>query len=167
MTMWACAAAGQVAARFVEVEGGGTLLLLASAVAMAPVMVLPEMRATRRSVGAVVVAMLAASAVLALLREPLVSALYAHGVMDYGGQRRIMHLVPYALAATAPLGALGLLERVASPARQRAAAGLGALVTAAAAAMLVRTMGLEGVALATGAGMVVAATVLAVRKQAT
>jgi len=164
--MWACAAVGQVAAQFAAVEGGGTLLLLASAVAVAPVAVLPEVRVTRRALGGVVVAMLAASAAIALLREPLVSALYAHGVMDYGGQRRIMHLVPCALAGTAPLGALRLLERAASPARQRAAAGLGALVTAVAAAVLVRTMGLEGIALATAGGMAVAATVLAVRKQA-
>ena len=109
--------------------------------------------------------MLAASATLALMREPVVTALYAHGVMDYGGQRRIAHLLPYALAGTAALGASRLLERAASPARQRAAASLGALATALSAAVLVRTMGLEGIALATSEGMVVAATVLAVRKR--
>jgi hypothetical protein len=162
---WVCAAVAQTVVPFAGVVGGGTLLLLSCAVALAPAMLVPEVPVTRRSVAAVLAAMVAASVVLAVAREPLTGVLYGHGAMDYGGLRRIMHLLPYALCGTAPLGALRMLERTATNEDRLRASGLAAAATALVAAALVRPLGLEGLALAMVAGITVGVAVLGARRR--
>ncbi|HEY1694975.1 MAG TPA: lipid II flippase MurJ [Polyangiaceae bacterium] len=172
-----------------RVVGGGTLLKLSGDVATVPTSLLQAtlfsvllthlsedaahgkreaFRATvRRALVTVVLVLLAATALLVLVRRPLLHAVFGHGAMDWAGVERMAHLLPYHLAGLAPFGALLVLARAhVALQNSRIMLGMGvlnAVLNVALNAALLPYMGLEGIALSTSITYAVVAVVFAVR----
>jgi putative peptidoglycan lipid II flippase len=177
----------QLMAGLTGVVGGGTLVRYAGDVASLPTSILQAtlfpvllrrlalesreparfLATTRRTVGAVVVALAVFAAAFALVRAPLCRLLFLRGAMDAAGVARIAGILPWALAGAAPFGALLVLAR-AHVARQnsRIMPGMGVLNAALNLgfnALLVRPLGLSGLALSTSITYAVVALVFWVR----
>ncbi len=173
----------QLMAGMTGVVGGGTLIRYAADVASLPTSILQAtlfpvllrrlslevreprrfMETTRRTVVTVVVLLLLSSAALGVLRGPLCRLLFLRGAMDVAGVTRIANILPWALAGAAPFGALLVLAR-AHVARQNSrimpSAGLlNATLNAAFNLLLMRSLGLSGIALSTSITYLVVAVV--------
>jgi putative peptidoglycan lipid II flippase len=179
----------QLMAAFAGVAGGGTLLKLSADVASVPTSLLQaallpvllthlsedfatrdvaRLRSTLARVLATVIAALgAAAAIMWVTRSALVSIVFAHGAMDPGGIARLIELLPYQLVGVVPFGVLLVLARAhVAIQNSRIMVTMGALnacVNAGMNAVLVRPLGLDGLALATSATYAVVAIVFAVR----
>ena len=173
----------QLMAGLAGVVGGGTLLRYAGDVASLPTSVLQavlfpvllrklalEARnplqfagTVRGAVGAVVGLMLASSVALALFARPLSSLLFRHGEMDVAGVGIVAGILPWALVGCAPFGALLVLARAhiaLQNSRIMPAMGvLNAVLNATFNALLVRPLGLPGIALSTSLTYAVVALV--------
>jgi putative peptidoglycan lipid II flippase len=169
------------------VVGGGTLLRYATDVASLPTSILQAtllpvlltrlaqqasrpslLRATtRRTLFTVALLLLAASALLIVLRMPLCRLLFLHGAMDLAGVARIASVLPWALAGVAPFGALLVLARAhVAQQNSRIMPSMGILNSVCNLVLnvaLVGPMGLAGIALSTSLTYVVVAVVFWVR----
>jgi putative peptidoglycan lipid II flippase len=165
----------QLVAAIAGVVGGGTLLRYSMDVALAPTTLLQavlfpvllsqlsrevaEGRVDRfrstllRSLLTVTVLLSAAEALLIVFRVPLLRLAFLHGAMDAAGVDRMAHLFPYHVLGLAPFGALLVLARAhVALKNSRIMISMGALNAALNAffnLLLVRFMGLEGIALST------------------
>ena len=173
----------QLMAGLAGVVGGGTLLRYAGDVASLPTSILqatlfpvlltrlsqearhPAQLAatTRRTLGVVVALLLAASALLVAVREPLCALLFQHGAMDPAGVARIAAILPWAVAGVAPFGALLVLARAhVAQQNSRIMPSMGILNSALNAGLnlvFVRLLGLPGIALSTSVTYLVVAVV--------
>jgi putative peptidoglycan lipid II flippase len=182
----------QLVAGFVGVLGGGTLLKLSGDVATVPTSLLQatllpvllthlsedfaardlaKLRAGVRRALAVVVALLAASAVaLSVARGPLLRLVFGHGAMDDAGIAEMSRILPYHLVGLAPFGALLVLARAHVAAQNsRIMVSMGLLNAALNAGLnvaLAPFLGLEGIALSTSCTSAIVAIVFAVRFEA-
>lgn len=97
--------------------------------------------------------LLAATAVLWVVREPLLRLVYLRGEMDADGVQRMADILPYHLVGLAPFGALLVLSRAHVAVKNSGIMiGMGLLNAGCNTAfnlVLVRYLGLEGIALAT------------------
>ncbi|MDB4944956.1 MAG: putative peptidoglycan lipid flippase MurJ [Labilithrix sp.] len=97
--------------------------------------------------------LLAASVVFFLLRGPIMRGVFLHGEMDADGVDRMIRLMPYHLVGLAPFGALLVLARAHVALKNSGImVGMGILNAGCNAVfnlVLLRVMGLEGIALAT------------------
>lgn len=165
----------QLMAGLSGVLGGGTLLWMSNDVAMLPTSLLQaallpvllshlsddfaagdlaKVRSTVvRALGAVVAILLASAALLFAIREPLLRLVFLHGEMDLEGVRKMAHILPYHLVGLAPFGALLVLSRAHVALKNSGImVGMGILNAGCNAAfnvVLVRVLGLEGLALST------------------
>ncbi len=179
----------QLMAAMAAVAGGGTLLKLSGDVASVPTSLLQaallpvllthlsddfaardvaKLRATvRRALAAVTGILVVATAVLWVLRTPLVHLAFAHGAMDPAGVERLARLLPYHLVGLAPFGALLVLARAHVAAQNsRIMISMGILNAALNAGLnfaFLPALGLEGIALSTSCTYAVVAIVFAVR----
>ena len=175
----------QLMAGLTRVAGGGTLLRYAGDVALLPTSLLQAAllpvllnhlsedfasgdlnkvrRTVVRSTVNVCALLLAVSALLVALRLPLVRLIFLHGQMDDAGVERMAALLPYHLVGLAPFGALLVLARAhiaIKNARIMVPMGiLNAFTNAVGNLVLMRWLGLEGLALATSVVHVVVAVV--------
>lgn len=177
----------QLMSRMAGVVGGGTLLRYATDVASLPTSILqatvlpvylthiseeaadPErFSATLRRTIAIASALLAVIAVaLAAARGPLCRLLFLHGAMDAAGVRAIADVLPWALVGVVPFGALLLLARAhVALQNSRIMPSMGivnSVLNVALNALLVRPLGLAGIALSTSMTYVVVALVFWIR----
>jgi putative peptidoglycan lipid II flippase len=171
------------------VAGGGTLLRYSLDVALVPTSILQAVllplllsrfaddvarrnldgfRANVvRSLFAVTTLLLGAGLLMLGLRRPILKLAFLHGAMDAAGVEQMAELLPYHLLGLAPFGALLVLAR-AHIALQNSAImlSMGALnagLNVGLNAILVRYMGLEGIALATSLVQIVVAVIFFVR----
>jgi putative peptidoglycan lipid II flippase len=104
---------------------------------------------------------------LCAVRVPLVALIYGRGVMDAAGLARVAHLLPYHMIGLVPGGILLVLVRAhVSLGNSRILVSMGALNAGANLVLnlvLVRVLGLEGIALATSGVNVVVAWVFWIR----
>ena len=182
----------QLMATLANVVGGGTLLKLSGDVAtvatsllqatLLPVLLTHlsddfaaghahELRAkVRRALGSVIAILAAASALLWLVRRPLLHLVFGHGAMDWLGVERMAGLLPYHLVGLAPFGALLVLARAHVAAQNsRIMLSMGVLNAALNAGLnlaFLPSLGLEGIALSTSCTYAVVAVVFAVRFEA-
>ncbi|WP_394832627.1 hypothetical protein LVJ94_39600 [Pendulispora rubella] len=109
----------------------------------------------------------AASVLLYAVREPLVRFVFLRGAMDEEGAARIAAILPYHLIGLAPFGALLVLARAHMAAQNRAVflrAGIfNAISNVVFNVLLLRAIGLEGLALATSCMQAAVAVFLWVR----
>jgi len=121
----------------------------------------------RRSLATVGAALAALSILGSLFREPLVRLVYGRGAMDAVALARMTELLPYHLAGMAPLGLAMILARAhVSLGNSRILIGMGALnalLNLALNFVLVKPLGLAGIALSTSAVSVVVAIVFWIR----
>ncbi len=173
------------------VVGGGTLLRLSNDVASVPTSLLQATllpvllshlsdhfaggRAAlvrpivRRALAAVVSILLAVSLLLYVLRGPLLRLVYLHGKMDPAGVERMIAIFPYHLLGLAPFGALLVLARAHVALKNSGImlsmgilnAGLNAFFNV----VLLRLIGLEGIALSTSCVYLGVAIVFWIRLQ--
>jgi putative peptidoglycan lipid II flippase len=179
----------QLMAAMAGVAGGGTLLKLSGDVASVPTSLLQaallpvllthlsddfaardltRLRATvRRAVLTVVSILAAASALLTVVRRPLLHLVFEHGAMDSAGVERMAGLLPYHLVGIAPFGALLILVRAhVATQNSRIMIWMGLLNAALNAGLNVaflRVLGLEGIALSTSCTYGVVAAAFALR----
>ncbi len=165
----------QLMAGLSGVLGGGTLLWLSGDVAMLPTSLLQatllpvllshlsddfaardlvKVRATVvRALAAVFAILLGAGAILFVIREPLLRLVFLRGQMDLEGVQRMARLMPYHLVGLAPFGALLVLSRAhVALKNSHIMIGMGVLNASCNVVfnlILVRFLGLEGLALAT------------------
>lgn len=94
-----------------------------------------------------------ASVVLVALREPILRLVFLHGEMDEAGVLRMAHILPYHLVGLAPFGVLLVMSRAhiaIQNSRIMFAMGIfNAATNAVMNVVLVRRLGLEGIALST------------------
>jgi putative peptidoglycan lipid II flippase len=106
-----------------------------------------------RALAATTAFVAALAGALHLFREPILALAFGHGQMDADGLARMAHLLPYALAGALPFGWLLVLARAhVSLQNARIMFPLGVLnagANLAFNALLVRPLGLEGLALST------------------
>ncbi len=179
----------QLMAGLAGVVGGGTLLRYAGDVSSLPTSLLQAsllpvllshlsddfakkdleiLRFTvRRALLVVVLVMLVVSALLFVVREPLLRFVFLRGQMDEGGVMRMAHLLPYHLVGLAPFGALLVLARAHVAMKNSGIMlGMGALNATCNAffnVVLLKIMGLEGIALSTSCVQLAIAVVFFVR----
>jgi putative peptidoglycan lipid II flippase len=177
----------QLMAGLAGVVGGGTLVRYASDVASLPTSILqatlfpvlltrlshevnhyPQFRATTRRTLVTVCALLTGlSLVMTAARAPLCALLFAHGAMDRGGVARLIAIVPWALAGSAPFGALLVLARAhVALQNSRIMPGMGILngaLNAILNLLFVGMLGLPGIALSTTVTYLVVAVVFWIR----
>lgn len=118
------------------------------------------------SVGGV---LLVLSVILFLVREPLLKLVYLHGEMDPAGVARMTRIFPYHLVGLAPFGALLVLARAHVATKNgRIMLSMGiinAVTNAVGNVVLMRFLGLEGIALSTSLVQLVIAVVFWFRFQ--
>jgi putative peptidoglycan lipid II flippase len=177
----------QLMSGLAAVVGGGTLLRYAGDVASLPTSILQAVLfpvlltrlareakrpaefavTTRRTLLAVVCLLAGFSLVFVAFRMPLCRLLFLHGAMDPAGVARIAGILPWALAGAAPFGALLVLARAhVAQQNSRIMPGMGVLnstLNAVFNLLLVRSLGLAGIALSTSLTYVVVAVVFWVR----
>lgn len=179
----------QLMAGFAAVAGGGTLLKLSGDVATVPTSLLQATllpvllthlsedfargdaaavrHTVRRALAVVVAVLVAAGAVLWLVRRPLLHLAFEHGAMDWAGVERMARLLPYHLVGLAAFGALLVLARAhVAVQNSRIMLGMGVLNAALNAGLnlaLLPWLGLEGIALSTSVTYLVVALVFAWR----
>ena len=179
----------QMMAVLASVVGGGTLLKLSGDVATVPTSLLQAallpvllthlsdhfaaanlgaLRATVRRALVTVVALLGvATALLWVVRRPLLHLVFGYGAMDWAGVERMARLLPYHLVGLAPFGALLVLARAHVAAQNsRIMIGMGVLNAALNAGLnfaFLPRLGLEGIALSTSCTYAVVAVVFWVR----
>jgi putative peptidoglycan lipid II flippase len=106
-----------------------------------------------RALAATTAFVAALAGLLHLFREPILALAFGHGEMDTAGLARMAEILPYALAGAVPFGCLLVLARAhVSLQNARIMFPLGVLNAAANLALnavLVRPLGLEGLALST------------------
>jgi len=121
----------------------------------------------RRSLVTVGAALGALAIAGSVFREPLVHLVYGRGAMDAGALARMAELLPYHLAGMAPLGVAMVLARAhVSLGNSRILIGMGTLNALANLALnfiLVRPLGLAGIALSTSLVSMLVAVVFWVR----
>jgi putative peptidoglycan lipid II flippase len=182
----------QLMAALAAVVGGGTLLKLSGDVATVPTSLLQAallpvllthlsqdfaardlrtFRSTVRRALATVVALLGvATALLWVVRRPLLHLVFGHGAMDEAGVERMADLLPYHLVGLAPFGALLVLARAhVAVQNSRIMLSMGVLNAALNAGLnlaLLPSLGLEGIALSTSCTYAVVATVFQLRLRA-
>lgn len=165
----------QFMAGLTGVVGGGTMLKLTGDVATLPTSLLQAAllpvllshlaedyarrdlvtirRTVVRALASVCGLLLLASAILFLVRAPLLRLVFLHGEMDVGGVERMAQLLPYHLVGLAPFGALLVLARANVATKNgRIMISMGiinAVTNALGNLVLLRFLGLEGLALAT------------------
>lgn len=179
----------QLMAGLSAVVGGGTLLRLSGDVASVPTSLLQasllpvlishladdfaarrlgEIRATvTRALLVVIAALAAAAALLWLVREPLLRAVFLRGAMDEAGVERMARLLGYHLVGLPGFGALLVLAR-AHVAMKNSGIMLGmgilnASLNAFFNVVLLKVIGLEGIALSTSCVQMAIALVFWVR----
>jgi putative peptidoglycan lipid II flippase len=179
----------QLVAVLAGVIGGGTLLRYSIDVAMAPTSLLQavlfpvllshlsrdvaEARLDRfrstllRSLIVVTVLLSLVEVVLIAYRVPLLQLAFLRGAMDAAGVERMTRVFPYHVLGLAPFGALLILARAhVALKNSRIMVSMGALNAALNAffnLLLVRFMGLEGIALSTSLVQLVVAAVFFLR----
>jgi putative peptidoglycan lipid II flippase len=177
----------QLMAGLAGVVGGGTLVRYASDVASLPTSILqatlfpvlltrlshevtryPQFMATTRRTLVTVCALLVGLAlVMTAAREPLCALLFARGAMDRAGVARLVAIVPWALAGSAPFGALLVLARAhVALQNSRIMPSMGLLngtLNVVLNALFVGLLGLPGIALSTSVTYFVVAVVFWVR----
>lgn len=179
----------QLMASLAAVLGGATLLRYSSDVsgvptsllqaALLPVLLshlsedyaardLAKLKATvRRALAAVTAILVAVSVALYLVRAPLLRAVFLRGAMDEGGVAQMVAIFPYHLVGIAPFGALLVLTRAhVALQNSRIMFSMGVLNAASNVVfnvVLVRAMGLAGIALATSLVQAAVALVFFVR----
>lgn len=182
----------QLMAGLAAVVGGGTLLRYSGDVASLPTSLLQasllpvllshlsddfvagrldRLRATvTRALAVVVVVLVAVAAVLHVAREPLLRFVFLRGAMDAGGVARMAALLPYHLVGLPAFGALLVLARAHVAMKNSGIMlGMGALnagLNAAFNVVLLRAIGLEGIALSTSCVQTAIAIVFWVRFEA-
>ena len=130
-----------------------------------------RIRATvRRALLAVSALLVAASALVYLVRAPLLRLAFLHGAMDAAGVDRMVKLLPYHLVGLAPFGALLVLARAhVAIKNSRIMISMGVLNAALNAlfnVILLRAIGLEGIALSTSCVYLAVAVVFWIRLEA-
>lgn len=179
-------------AGFAGVVGGSTLLRYASDVAFVPTSLLQAallsvllshlsddfarsgpstIRATVvRTIFSVCGLLAAACALLYALREPLVRLVFLRGAMDPEGVAQIVELLPYYLVGIVPFGALLVLSRAHVALHNSAIllsmAVLNVALNVTFNLVLMRFLGLRGIALSTSCVSLVIAVVFFVRLEA-
>ncbi len=110
-------------------------------------------RTVVRALGVVTALLLVLGGLLWAVREPLLRLVYLHGEMDAEGVRRMANILPYHLVGLAPFGALLVLSRAhVAVKNSRIMVGMGILNAGCNVVfnvVLVRYLGLEGIALST------------------
>jgi putative peptidoglycan lipid II flippase len=165
----------QMMAELVHVAGGLTLLGLSFDVASVPTSLLQasllsvllahlsddfvardiaRLRATVARAALVVLLLLGGAAVLlSLVREPLLRLVFFHGEMKLEAVQKMAHILPYHLVGLAPFGVLLVLSRAHTAiqnSRIMLAMGiLNASMNAGFNLVLIKPLGLEGIALST------------------
>jgi putative peptidoglycan lipid II flippase len=165
----------QFMAGLAGVVGGGTMLRYSGDVATLPTSLLQaallpvllshlsdhfarrEIAGIRRTVVrallAVCGALLAATALLWIVRGPLLRFVFLRGQMDAEGVERMVHILPYHLVGLAPFGALLVLARahvaLKNSSIMLSMGILNASCNAVFNVVLLRFLGLEGIALST------------------
>jgi putative peptidoglycan lipid II flippase len=113
-----------------------------------------RLRATvRRAIFAVFAILAAAALLLYVVRGPLLRVAFLHGAMDEAGVERMASILPYHLVGLAPFGALLVLARAhvaIQNSRIMISMGvLNAVLNTVFNVVLLRAIGLEGIALST------------------
>ena len=165
----------QMMAELVNVAGGLTLLGLSYDVASVPTSLLQasllsvllahlsddfvardiaKLRATVARAAIVVFSILAVAALLlTLVREPLLRLVFFHGEMKLDAVQRMAHIFPYHLVGLAPFGVLLVMSRAHTAIQNsRIMLGMGILnasMNVAFNLVLIKPLGLEGIALST------------------
>lgn len=165
----------QLMAGLAAVVGGGTLLRYSGDVASLPTSILQvtllpvllshladdfaardvaKIRATvRRAIAWVFLVMTVAAIALFLVRGPLMRFVFLRGEMDASGVDRMIRLLPYHLVGLAPFGVLLVLARAhVAVQNSRIMLSMGILnagLNAAFNVVLLKAIGLEGIALST------------------
>jgi putative peptidoglycan lipid II flippase len=165
----------QLMAGLAGVVGGGTMLRYTGDVASLPTSLLQatllpvllshlaedfaegkidKIRATvSRSLLSVCTILLAMSAILYALRAPILRFVFLRGEMDIGGVERMIAILPYHLVGLAPFGALLVLARahvaVKNSGIMISMGILNAALNAVFNVVLMKAIGLEGIALST------------------
>ena len=141
-----------MALQYHEIRDGGTLRALSmtmQAFILAGVIGLSVLIALASVCGILT----AASILLFLVRAPLLRLIFLHGQMDEGGVERMASLLPYHLIGLAPFGALLVLARAHVATKNGGIMiSMGVLNASSNVAfnlLLVRVLGLEGLALST------------------
>jgi putative peptidoglycan lipid II flippase len=179
----------QLMAGMANVEGGGTLLRYSGDVASLPTSLLQasllpvllthlsedyaeksyaKIRTTvRRALFWVIAAAVGSSAILIAVKGPLLRLAFLHGSMDAAGVERMAHILPYHLVGVASFGALLVLARahvaIQNSAIMVSMGILNAVSNAAFNVILLRAIGLEGIALSTSMMQTVVAIVFYIR----
>jgi putative peptidoglycan lipid II flippase len=126
-------------------------------------------KSVHRALVVVMVLLLALAALFYLVRGPLLTLVFLHGAMDPAGVERLIRLLPYHLVGAAPFGALLVLARAHVAIKNSSIMiGMGALNAALNAGfnvVLVKAIGLEGIALSTSCVQAAIAVVFFVRFQ--
>lgn len=165
----------QIMAGLSGVIGAGTMLRLTGEVALLPTSLLQAAllpvllshladdfarrdldglrRQVVRSLRTVILLLVAATIAFHLLRGPVIRLVFLHGEMDAAGVDRMIELMPYHLVGLAPFGALLILARAHIALKNTGIfIGVGVLNAASNAIfniVLLKAIGLEGIALAT------------------
>jgi putative peptidoglycan lipid II flippase len=165
----------QLMAGVTAVAGGGTMLRYSGDIATLPTSLLQAAllpvllshladdfarrdlvtirRTVVRALASVCGLLLLASVILYLVRLPLLRLIFLHGQMDAAGVERMAQILPYHLVGLAPFGALLVLARAHVATKNGAimiSMGiLNASTNVAGNLILVRVLGLEGIALST------------------
>jgi putative peptidoglycan lipid II flippase len=179
----------QLMAGMANVEGGGTLLRYSGDVGSLPTSLLQasllpvllthlsedfaekkyaRIRSTvRRALVWVIAAALGTSAILYEVKGPLLRLAFQHGNMDAAGVERMGRILPYHLVGVASFGALLVLARahvaIQNSAIMVSMGILNAVSNAVFNVILLRAIGLEGIALSTSMMQTVVAVVFYVR----
>lgn len=110
-------------------------------------------RTMRKTLAVVMGILLAATLLLYVVRRPLLRLVFLHGEMDEAGVERMVSIFPYHLVGLAPFGALLVLARAHIAAKNTglflATGILNAVCNAIFNVVLLRVIGLEGLALST------------------
>jgi putative peptidoglycan lipid II flippase len=165
----------QMMASLAGVVGGATLLRFSGDIASVPTSLLQaallpvllshlaedftagdmvKLRAkVSRSLVSVCAILVAAAALLYALREPILRFVFLRGKMDLAGVERMAHILPYHLVGLAPFGALLVLARAHVAIKNSGIMlGMGILnasLNAVFNVVLLKAIGLEGIALST------------------
>lgn len=106
-----------------------------------------------RSLWSVSIILVAAAVIINAFRGPIIRLVFLHGQMDAGGADRMVQLMPYHLVGLAPVGALLILARAHIALKNTGifiAMGIfNASSNAVLNIVLLKAIGLEGIALAT------------------
>jgi putative peptidoglycan lipid II flippase len=182
----------QLMAGLAGVVGGGTLLRYSGDIASLPTSLLQaallpvllshlsddfaageivRLRATvRRAIVSVCSILFVVAIALYLVREPLMRLVFLHGEMDAAGVDRMIRLLPYHLVGLAPFGALLVLARahvaIKNSAIMVSMGILNASLNAILNVVLLRAIGLEGIALSTSCVQLAVAIVFWFRLEA-